>query len=387
MENDRVVPVQVLRERDVYSVTPTSRSDREAAPRPLRPPVPMPSAVTEDAVKPRRGVCPFCGTVREPPEGACPRCTMADTAETRAATRARVGPWYVLQARNPAAPGMKLELLLAFARRGQVTARSVVRGPTTHQLWRFAGNARGLSREFGLCYSCQASLEPTAAACPQCGKSQEPPADADALLDVAPPTTKRGTVAAVAQNPVMRELPRPPHPVAPADPTPAPKPSHIGEQATRPKPTATPASEPLPSTPPAPAQAPAPVSSPPPASLMNVQDLAIAFHLNPQTGAHAGGRRRRFRGVREWLRSAVAVTLMLVMLGLAVTVVAVAKPDWRRPVTDWAQAKVADVRHWLDSFSKPVNPPAAPVRVPTTLPAEGSGIGRAGGADPSTLAV
>ena len=48
-------------------------------------------------------------------------------------------------------PGMRFETLLSFVRKGRVRARSVVRGPTTHQLWRFAAHVKGLSREFGLC--------------------------------------------------------------------------------------------------------------------------------------------------------------------------------------------------------------------------------------------
>ncbi|CAN5677196.1 hypothetical protein BH09PLA1_BH09PLA1_24080 [soil metagenome] len=108
---------------------------------------------------------------------------MEDTAATRQATKARIGPWYVLQARNPAAPGMKFSTLLALVGKGQVTPRSIVRGPTSHQLWRFAAHVRGLSREFGICYSCGESVEKVAAICPHCDRTQEPPADPDALLE------------------------------------------------------------------------------------------------------------------------------------------------------------------------------------------------------------
>ena len=52
-------------------------------------------------------VCPFCGSVNENEQGTCPRCTMENTAASRKATKVRIGPWYVLQTRNPAAPGMK----------------------------------------------------------------------------------------------------------------------------------------------------------------------------------------------------------------------------------------------------------------------------------------
>lgn len=116
---------------------------------------------------------------------------MEDTAATRQATKARIGPWYVLQTRNPAAPGMKFSTLLALVVKGQVTPKSVVRGPTTHQLWRFAAHVRGLSREFGICYSCGEALEKTATICPHCDRTQDAPADADALLE------PRGNASAV----------------------------------------------------------------------------------------------------------------------------------------------------------------------------------------------
>jgi hypothetical protein len=108
---------------------------------------------------------------------------MMNTPQTRRVTRGRIGPWYVMQSRNPAAPGMKFDVLVAFIRKGQVTARSIVRGPTTHQFWRYAAHVKGLSREFGLCYSCGIDIATESHLCPHCGKVQEPPADADALLE------------------------------------------------------------------------------------------------------------------------------------------------------------------------------------------------------------
>src|SRR5580700_2059448 len=64
-----------------------------------------------------RHVCPFCGTILEKQEGPCPRCALDDTPQTRQSTRSRLGPWYVLQTRNPYAPGMKFSTLLALIRR------------------------------------------------------------------------------------------------------------------------------------------------------------------------------------------------------------------------------------------------------------------------------
>jgi hypothetical protein len=149
-----------------------------------------------------RYVCPFCGAVREQAEGTCPRCTMESTAATRQATKSRIGPWYVLQTRNPAAPGMKFETLLTFVRKGRVKARSIVRGPTTHQLWRFAAHVKGLSREFGVCYSCGEGIEPTANICPHCNRLQEPPVNPDVFLESQQESDARGN----GSQPVYREI-------------------------------------------------------------------------------------------------------------------------------------------------------------------------------------
>lgn len=148
-----------------------------------------------------RYVCPFCGAVREQPDGVCPRCTMENSATTRQATKSRIGPWYVLQTRNPAAPGMKFETLLAFVTKGRVKARSIVRGPTTQQLWRFAAHVKGLSREFGVCYSCGESVGRTATLCPHCNRPQDPPANPDVFLESAE-SERTGAASA----PVYREI-------------------------------------------------------------------------------------------------------------------------------------------------------------------------------------
>ena len=133
-------------------------------------------------------VCPFCGTKRENAAGDCPHCGMADTDETRGATVARVGPWFLLQPRNPAAPGMRFSVLRGLVRAGQITAGSVVRGPATTQLWTYAARIRGLGVLFGICWSCNRRLpklgpgESPEDFCIYCGALQEPPANPDQQL-------------------------------------------------------------------------------------------------------------------------------------------------------------------------------------------------------------
>src|SRR5579859_2294536 len=174
----------------------------EDGPETARAPHLSPDAAQEirDAIAGRH-VCPFCGAVREQNEGVCSRCSMDNTSASRQATKARIGPWFVFQTRNPAAPGMKFDTLLSFVRKGRVKARSVVRGPTTHQLWRFAAHVKGLSREFGICYSCGGSIDRTANLCQHCNRSQEPPADPDVFIEGQQPTA-----IASAASPVVRSV-------------------------------------------------------------------------------------------------------------------------------------------------------------------------------------
>ena len=128
--------------------------------------------------------CPFCAA-RRPRDGrlACPRCGLGDTPATRQSTARRLGPWFVYQSRNPAAPGMNWKTLAELVAGGSVTARSVVRGPTTGQMWRPADKVRGVSRLWGQCWKCAGPVAADADACPACRARQDLPEDVDRLLD------------------------------------------------------------------------------------------------------------------------------------------------------------------------------------------------------------
>ncbi|MEM6314039.1 MAG: hypothetical protein AAF743_08125 [Planctomycetota bacterium] len=141
-------------------------------------------------------ICPFCAALRPAVETElCPRCRLPDTPATRTATSARLGPWFVFQRRNPAAPGMNWATLRELIEQGRVKPRSVVRGPSTGQLWVQASKARGVSRLFGKCWSCGADITPSTELCPHCQADQLPPGDPDALLVQG--TLRRRTVAKV----------------------------------------------------------------------------------------------------------------------------------------------------------------------------------------------
>jgi len=206
-------------------------------------------------------VCPFCGSINARTDEPCPSCGMDNTPATRNSTRGRVGPWYVLQKRNPAAPGMKFETLVKFIRKGRIQPRAVLRGPTTSQLWRFAATVKGVSREFGLCYNCGGDIEPITDHCPHCGRDQQPPIDPDALLEnravpapARPKFTPQDSRADFDFN-ESEEVPAAPvMPVAPVAPV----------AAKQPKPAA--AKQAIPTTPAAAFNSVAPISNPPPSN-------------------------------------------------------------------------------------------------------------------------
>jgi len=80
---------------------------------------------------------------------------------------------------------MNFATLMVLVQKGRVTARSVLRGPTTGQFWRYAARVKGVSREFGLCWSCGGDVAKAARACPSCKRLQEPPLNPDVLLEAA----------------------------------------------------------------------------------------------------------------------------------------------------------------------------------------------------------
>jgi hypothetical protein len=186
--------------RVVGRATALARADVASRAAPHAGPRSGPSAAPASRVAPmNKHVCPFCGTRRDDPLAECPACGLPDTEETRGATVARVGPWFVLQARNPSAPGMRFNVLRELVLNGQITAGSIVRGPATHQLWTYAARVRGLAHIFGVCWSCNRRLPNPAPGedaddfCVYCGALQSPPTNPDQQLEALETSETIGT--------------------------------------------------------------------------------------------------------------------------------------------------------------------------------------------------
>jgi hypothetical protein len=257
---------------------------------------------------------------------------MENTPLTRQATRARIGPWYVMQTRNPSAPGMKFSTLLTLIRKGQITPRTVIRGPTTHQLWRFAGRVKGVSKHFGQCYYCGEQLAPEAATCRGCHRSQELPPNPDSLLE-------NDCIATVAP-PVMKSVSEPTKTPAAEDPfklkSPLARPAVPQPKSNKPpeKPVAEPATEEREDA----------DRQWPPERILSARELAAAFSLQYDPKDESGN-----GGGRGWKIAIAAVAAML-LIGAAVWFV----PGLHDQVMGWVSQTIGSTK------SNALSPPTPP---------------------------
>jgi hypothetical protein len=321
-------------------------------------------------------VCPFCGLMREitedfDPATPCPRCTLADTPTTRNATKARIGPWHVRQVRNPWAPGMRFDTLIALIKRGQVNKDSIVRGPTSHQLWKRAAEVKGLSREFGLCYSCGREVSMTANLCPHCNRLQEPPANPDLLVETrdsfVPPAAAAPAAIAPAVAPARAPAPIPP----PAAPLPiidhdVPEPAPI-EMGSKPMTALDPVDMLAVTQDPEQVEMARQIAARPPAkqrmslrprtpgaddALLTPQELAAAFQLDfsPNGGAEA----RPPEPPARPKRGAGKLVFVLAVIGVAVLLYL--RPDYRAQASEWGESAMASIKSMIGSDNTPKLP-------------------------------
>jgi hypothetical protein len=381
-------------------------------------------------------VCPFCGLTREiteefDPATPCPRCTLSDNPTTRNATKSRIGPWHVRQVRNPWAPGMRFETLLALIKHGQVTKDSIVRGPTTSQLWKRASEIKGLSREFGLCYQCGTEIDTQATICPGCNRLQEPPINPDILVETremaASATATAATsassaeeakkkqaeaekiAAALAAGPVSKRATEHTN-VASASPQPGPEgegvnadepaqldigssalppaehmleadaeleaAKELARQVTTRQPTRLPERPRTPLRPRPPvattpaATGGAAAAAPPDDALLTPQELAAAFQLDFQPS----GKPSRRRGGKR-----IAAVLLLLLIGGGVATLLKLRPDYRDQAEQWTNKTSDSVKAFIASRTRAKSPTMSAGAAAT----QPSGVASHSSADPA----
>jgi hypothetical protein len=228
---------------------------------------------------------------------------------------------------------MRYATLLALVNKGQVTARSVVRGPTTHQLWRYAAHVKGLSREFGVCYSCGESVDKTASNCPHCDRAQEPVGNPDALLEAREPVTPSAVAGpqlaqSISSNGHSEGAPADPYSLATRQTVGGPLLSHAERLRT--------ASD----------GRPAEIRRRPDGRVLSAMELAAALQVAPPPPVPQG------HPVRT-----LVITVAIVSV-LASGIIGIARPDLRHRAQDWAQAMCSAVSQGMANFHLQKLPPA-----------------------------
>jgi len=102
--------------------------------------------------------------------------------------RRALGPWYVKEAAGCGATRVSWRDFHLLIRQGRVKPTSVVLGPATGGLWRFARDTPSVATELGMCWSCHVSLpDRTATFCSGCGQALNGPVEASSHSAESPP--------------------------------------------------------------------------------------------------------------------------------------------------------------------------------------------------------
>lgn len=136
----------------------------------------MPDVPPPSAPNPSRLLCPYCGAISSNPK-RCEECAGFFDPLSRQATQNAMGPWFIRDPKRPFHPGCSFETLRDMVRKGRITADTILRGPTTHQLWNFAARTPSVANLLGICHNCRREAKPDATECPACRASFAPVTD------------------------------------------------------------------------------------------------------------------------------------------------------------------------------------------------------------------
>jgi hypothetical protein len=111
--------------------------------------------------------CPLCGETQYE-QTVCKQCGGKLDPDGLLLAEASFGPWYVRDEDNPFAPGMTYDLLVQKIGDETLHRFSLVRGPTTRQLWIIAKRVPGIAHLLGRCHRCDEHVDPASNACHMC---------------------------------------------------------------------------------------------------------------------------------------------------------------------------------------------------------------------------
>lgn len=114
-------------------------------------------------------ICPYCGDL-QPPAQRCRTCAGFLDPLSRQATLNAMGPWSYRDPDRPFQPGCSYTTMVRLIDAGRVTKNTIVRGPSTRQLWTVAKRAPGIAHLLGYCHNCNTRVDPNDFGCSKCGE-------------------------------------------------------------------------------------------------------------------------------------------------------------------------------------------------------------------------
>jgi len=112
-------------------------------------------------------ICPWCGEP-QPVQESCRACHRGFDAQMRSELLSAMGPWFIRNEGKPFEPGFSYARLEEMIRAREIDRNTIVRGPTTRQMWTAARRTPGLAHLLGYCFACDERVHHEARSCPSC---------------------------------------------------------------------------------------------------------------------------------------------------------------------------------------------------------------------------
>ena len=121
----------------------------------------------KNMAKQRILVCPICGEPQQE-TSTCKVCGVSLKPDGLLLAEGSIGPWWIRDDKTPFCPGMTYDHLADMVTRGDVAGHTILRGPTTRQLWTVASHVQGIAHLLGRCHRCDAHVKPSSRSCDGC---------------------------------------------------------------------------------------------------------------------------------------------------------------------------------------------------------------------------
>ena len=121
----------------------------------------------KNMAKQRILVCPVCGETQQE-TSVCRACSNSLDTDGLLYAEGSIGPWWVRDKDHPFSPGMTYDHLAELIQTGKVERHTIIRGPTTRQLWKVARRVPGISHLLERCHSCGEHVDINSRHCGAC---------------------------------------------------------------------------------------------------------------------------------------------------------------------------------------------------------------------------